>query len=99
MLQIVIKLNDNAPDWAQTALYDEEDDIIFLPSALVGNEYIVKLNASLKGIEVVEDEGHIYIPISWIRKEYASKFLSDICNWADKYVRRKVSEFEPGPEF
>lgn len=57
------------PKWAGTCFRDDAGEI-FAPAAIAGSEMEVLLCASYDGTKIIEDHGHIYAPLSWLRREW-----------------------------
>lgn len=57
------------PAW-QLAYGVDEDGEFYLPGAIAGDEQKVMMSASFDGISVVTYKGHLYVPLSWAKKEF-----------------------------
>ena len=68
---------EHLPQWLFTALR-HDDGRVFAPAAICGgNEKMTMLAAMHDNTTVVEDEGHVYVPTSWIA-EYCPK-EAEVC--------------------
>ena len=58
------------PAWRRTAAIDR-DGVVYAPAGLINSqENIIFLCASSAGIQYIIDDGHLYLPTSWLIQEY-----------------------------
>ena len=65
------------PRWKRTLGFEEKTGEVFVPAAVGGNEHEVFLCALYDGTPVAEAHKHIYVPASWLAKEFPKS--KDIC--------------------
>ena len=76
------------PDrWLRTSFVDDNGEV-FLPCGAFDNELNAMLCASHDGIAIVQHEGHVYAPRSWLAKEYP-KYAKTIETIAASILRSK----------
>ena len=69
---LTMKKNPNAPlpEWERTVFFEDDGDI-FIPAPVTGhNEERVFMDAGFDGVPVVQQNGHVYFPLSWAEKVY-----------------------------
>ena len=59
------------PEWLRTTFVDEKSDRpdtdrVFVPLEVFGNLHEQFLCACYDGVPIIRDEGHLYVPASWI---------------------------------
>jgi len=47
-----------------------EDGEFYVPAAIAGDEQKVMMCASYDGISVASYKGHLYVPLTWAKKEF-----------------------------
>lgn len=57
------------PMWSRY-IYVTDDGDIFAPAILAGNEHSVVMCALFDGTKMVRDNGHVYLPLAWMEKEF-----------------------------
>ncbi len=74
------------PDWARRVWIDENGEA-FVPAALAGSETSILLTAAWDGVSLVTDADHVYLPLSWLTREYPQYAR----NWEN--IARKIKQF------
>ncbi|WP_448477115.1 hypothetical protein [Pseudoxanthomonas mexicana] len=72
------------PAWTRTVLLSD-DGLVFIAAALAGNEKSVAACAAFDGVPTVKIGTHIYLPTTWIAKDYPA--CSDLCSKAEQVAR------------
>jgi hypothetical protein len=79
--------NKKCPRWAAVGFCDEEKLEVYLPAAVApASELEVVLMLGQDGVSYVQKYGHVYVPISWLEREYPKH--ND--TWA--HVKKRVIE-------
>ena len=61
----------NCPKWAARSFYDPDTGEVFLPAIIGGDsEMSVLLSVGYDGTSCIHDKGHLYVPLSWLEREY-----------------------------
>ena len=63
------------PEWMRTTFVDQESpyrdqDKAYVPIGRFGDATELFLCACYDGTPVLEDNGHVYVPVSWLMREY-----------------------------
>lgn len=64
-----IKGKKKQPAWLRTVLRSD-DGILFIPAILAGNEHPAFLCAIFDGIPYSMFKNHVFLPATWLKKEY-----------------------------
>jgi hypothetical protein len=75
------------PEWQRSAAIDA-DGAVYAPAVLAGNERAVFLCAAYDGVSAVTDGGHVFLPTSWLRREYPC--IAETCDKIEQKVRLHV---------
>lgn len=66
------------PAWKRTLGISEETGEVFVPAAMAGEQNVL-LCASYDGTAVATNHSHLYVPASWLSREFPdTKELCDI---------------------
>ena len=76
--------------WRLVTFFDDETNEVFVPAAIAGNEEAVFLCASFAGCGLIHDDSHLYVPASWLKREYPD--TAPVCD----LIRTKVAKFVAG---
>lgn len=79
--------------WLRSAIYDDAIDQIFIPAIISGaDEQIAFFNASYDGVTMTTYDGHLFLPLEWVRHENGSKTVAETCDKIIKAVKRECSK-------
>lgn len=77
------------PKWIRSAALSE-DDVVFVPGAISGNEMNAVLCASYDGTPLVQYLKHAYFPAQWLAKEYPK--VKEVCEKIESTVRKVCAQ-------
>ena len=77
-----------SPDWLMSACL-APDGQVYSAAAMVGNEPLVGLRAAHDGVPIIVDEGHIYLPVAWLAKEFPE--WAEVMEAIEKRVRETIA--------
>lgn len=76
---------DDEPQWARSAALDD-DDCVFIPAAIFGDENAVLLSAIFDDQSVLfDDERHAYVLADWAAQEFPD--LANLCRLIERKTR------------
>ncbi|MNV27958.1 hypothetical protein D3C71_1191280 [compost metagenome] len=64
------------PAWKRTLGVSEETGEVFVPAAMAGEQNVL-LCAAYDGTTVASNHGHVYVPASWLSREFPA--TKDLC--------------------
>ena len=68
-IEVENQTKKKVPKWIRSAGL-ADDGTVYIPAAVSGNEQAALLSASWDGISMVSYLNHIFLPTSWLAKEY-----------------------------
>jgi hypothetical protein len=64
----------NVPKWTSISFYDTHSKELFLPASIGGDsEATVSLAIGWDSTKVIHDDGHLYVPLTWLRQNYPKR--------------------------
>jgi hypothetical protein len=75
------------PKWKRT-LAVSDDGTVYMPAAAAGDENAVGMCASYDGVSAVVIQRHLFLPTSWLTREYPE--VADICANAEAKARESM---------
>ena len=78
----------DAPQHVRTVLFESDSkDGIYMPAAVLGDEQAIYLAAMFDGVATCIHLGHVFVPASWIEREYPSEDTDIALNVCVESVR------------
>jgi hypothetical protein len=80
----------NDPSWPFTVFYDDVFDKIHVCSEITGDGIQTFKVAISEGISTVEDQGHYYVEVNWLRqhcKDYRERKGEECQPWLDQCLK------------
>jgi hypothetical protein len=75
----------------QRSLLVAEDGEVYVPAVATGfSEQMVGMCWCWDGVSMWQESGHLYVPLSWVRREYPK--LEDLWSLMEKNARRGVAQ-------
>jgi len=91
ILTVERKPGGELPKWARTVYFEDEGES-FIPSDATGaNAGVVTMAAGFDGVSVINKDNHLYIPLSWARREYPeNKEIYDLIEEKINFARKDM---------
>lgn len=77
------------PRWKFCAAIDDKNTV-FAPAGIVGNEQAVMMCAAFDGIPAVISKHHIYLPTTWLIREYPD--WAEVFHSIERRIHREMAD-------